>query len=658
MKLTKAVLIILLMVFTTIGFSKDETININFKNLKISDLVKITSKILKKNILITTEIKGKVDFVSNKPIKKSDIIKVLMYVLQAKGYTIVDNDDILRIVRINDTSKYNVPILNKNKNKQYFQMITKVFRVDYSNVDYIASKIRHLISKSAKLVTDKESNSIVITDFPSNIKTIENIVKLITEDTKKYIQIVKLKNMDVTIATANLKEVSKTLYNQKVEKEKVSIIASKDDNSVMIIGKKKNVDYLKNYIKRIDKKDSLLKRVVEVINLKNVESKNVIKIIDTIIGKKKYKDPSLKPFSAVDEETNSIILSGPSDEIEYIKLLISKLDKEKLQVYVQARIIEVNEGLTNNIGIKYGIQGGIANSGGLNTFASSLNGGASIAIDTATFGLDVPTLKSGLALGATINLLKENYALDIVSEPSILCINNIECSIYVGETISIKTASSTTDGGVTSDSYKREDIGLKLKVKPRISNDNKVTLEIEAILEGVKTTVSTSGNPDTSKKEVKTTAIVYNGEAVILGGLIENKIESTKSKVPLLGDIPLIGGLFRNTSEDSVQKNLVIVVTPYIIPQSRDLSYVREQLMELKKLENKYTKDFELRLLEKKLTAENEDKKRENKVEDILDDLEDNKEDAKEDLLDEDKQRYKKIQEEHMKIIFGESSGN
>ena len=200
-----------------------------------------------------------------------------------------------------------------------------------------------------------------------------------------------------------------------------------------------------------------------------------------------------------------------------------------------------------------------------------------------------------------INLLKENYALDIVSEPSILCINNQECSIYVGETISVKTSNTLSSGGLSKDSFKREDIGLSLKVKPRISNKNKVMLHIEAILEGVTNRVSVSGNPDTSKKEIKTTAIVNNGESVIIAGLIENKIEITNTKVPLLGDIPFFGNLFKNKNENKAQTSLVIIITPYIIPKSKDLSYVREQLSELKILERKYTKELELRLLKNKL---------------------------------------------------------
>ena len=174
MRFNKIALVLLICINILFAQTKEQ-ININFKDLKINDLIKITSKIIGKNILLTYKIKGTVDFVSNKPVYKDDIINILMYVLEEKGYTILDNDGILRIVRINNASKYNAPVYSGVTKVKTSGMITEVFVVQYSNVDYISSKIRHLISKSAKLVTDKSSNSIVLTGFLSNIKTVKKL---------------------------------------------------------------------------------------------------------------------------------------------------------------------------------------------------------------------------------------------------------------------------------------------------------------------------------------------------------------------------------------------------------------------------------------------------------------------------------------------------
>jgi general secretion pathway protein D len=613
MRLIKVALLVFLLNFVS---QADEKININFKDLKIMDLVKITSKIIDKNILVTEEIKGNVDFISTKPLEKKELVKILIYSLEAKGFTIVQSDHMMRIVKLTESAKNNVPVMNGNQEKLYYQMVTEIFPVHNANADYIASKIRHLISKTAKLVTNKDSNTLVITDFKDNITTIKKVVSVMTYGAKKSIEIIELENIKASEAKKNLDAVAKSIFNDKIETEKVSIIANADNNSLVIVGKNQNIKYLKKYVKNIDSNDSLVKRVVEVISLKNVEASNVIKIIDGIIGKKKYLDPNAKPLSSVDEESNSIVLMGPSDEIEYITNLIEELDKDKLQVYVEAKIIEVSENRTRDIGLKYGFGAGTSGSNGIFSFASNLGGNILPLQSLIAFD---ETLTKGLALGATLNLLKQNQAIDIVSEPSILCINNKESSIYVGETKSFQTSSITDSTSLTtsSNSFKREDVGLTLKVKPRISNENKVTLEIEAILEDARELKEGQTNPDTTKKEVKTSAIVTNGEAVIIGGLIKNKSDIIKDDVPFFSDIPVLGNLFKNNRRVNDKINLVVIVTPYIIPKSKDLTFIRNQLGQLSQIEDRYTKELVIRLEENKLNTEKEDLRREKRKEEL-----------------------------------------
>lgn len=622
MRLISKILLVGIFVFT---LGAEEKININFKDLKIMDLVKITSKIIDKNILITEDIQGNVDFVSNKPVNKDELIKILGFVLENKSYSLVQNDEMLRIVKLNESANSNLPIVNNNAKDDLYWMVTEVFTVKDADVDYVASKIRHLVSKEGKLVTNKDSNALVITDFKDNITTVKKVVNIMTSGANKDTVIVELKNIDASEAKKNLDAIAKSKFNEKVETQKVSIIDNKDNNSVVIIGEKSNINYLARYIKNVDSNSSLIKREVKVFSLKNVDAVNVIKILDSIVGKKTYTDPNNKPLVSADEESNAIVVMGPADELDYISKLVKELDKEKGQVYVQARIIEVNDELINNIGVQYGIFGGTSGNNGLATFSSNLNGGDKSLITNVTniIGLNIPDITSGLALGASLNLLKQNGALDVVSEPSILAVNNKESSIYVGEKISIQTSSSVTDGGTERKNYQREDVGLTLKVKPRISSESKVTLEISTLLEGIKTTQTTSGNPDTLKKEIKTTAILNNGESVIIGGLIENKNESTIQKVPFLGDIPLVGALFTNDSNTVNKKNLVVIITPYMIPKAKDITYVRNQLSELKNLEDKYLEDSLIRLKENAIKKKIEAKKREEKIDDLNEQLKD-----------------------------------
>ena len=438
----KKIFIVLLLVFYALNLYSNDEININFKDIKVDDLIKITSKITKRNILVTQIINEKVDYIPTQKITKENLFDILETTLKEKGYFLVEENGVLKV-------------------------------------------------------------------------------------------------------------------------KKVEIIKEEE-------------------------------QFTEVIGLKNVDGVNIIKILDDVVNKKYINKPT-KPFVSLDLESNSLVVMASKDELKQIKDLIQELDKEKAQVYVQAKIIEVNNELVNKIGISYGIINASARSDGINAISSNLNGGSNAikeAVDTLGIKVSDINIKSGLALGASLNLLQQNGALDIVSEPSILAIDNKESSIYVGEKISVEISSTLTDGGLQRTNYEREDIGLTLKVKPRISSDTKLTLEINTLLEGIKSTsVSAGQNPDTLKKEIKTAAILNNGESVIIGGLIENKNEIIEQKVPVLGDIPLFGELFKNDSKMNKKNNLVIIVTPYMIPKSKDITYIREQLSELKKLEDKYLQD-------------------------------------------------------------------
>ncbi len=231
MKLIRIVVLVFILVFQGLA---EEKININFKDLKIMDLVKITSKIIDKNILITEEIKGNVDFISNNAVEKDELIKILGFVLESKGYSLVQSENMLRIVKLDDSSNSNVPIMNTTDyDGAHLSMVTEIFTVYNADVDYVASKIRHLITKSGKMVTNKDSNTLVITDFKDNIDTVKEVVSIMTNGGKRDISIVELQNMKAVDAKKSLDAIVKSLYNDKIETEKVAVIDNKDNNSVV-----------------------------------------------------------------------------------------------------------------------------------------------------------------------------------------------------------------------------------------------------------------------------------------------------------------------------------------------------------------------------------------------------------------------------------------
>ena len=577
---------------------KREQVNVNFANLEINDFIKLISKITNKNILINNKINGTVNFVSTVPVYDDELIGILVSVLESKGFTLIKKGSLYEIVRSTEAAKHNAQVVREGKKLYGSLMVTQSVKVVGENVDVVAAKVRYLISKTAKLMTMKESNTLLITDYPRNIETIKRVIKDIDTNNKAIVKVIPIKNTEVKKLQVRLIDISKSLFNAKVASQKVKIILDDNINGIILVGLQKNVHRIEKLIKKLDIESSTSKSV-QIFELKNSDAKSVLASLNEIISKQVFADPAMKPNISASEEINAVIAIGEPIIIKGIKLIIDELDKEKYQVYIQARIIEINKNNAEDIGVKYGFAAGDVSASGL--YAMSANFGsdalslASLTAVTDALGAIGSTggVTSALALGATIDFLQVNGASKSVSNPSILCVNNKESSIYVGKTISISTGTvtgATLGGGVTS-SFKREDVGLTLKIKPRVSSKDKVTLEVETILENVTDDGSNNatGQPVTTKQEVKTQAILRHGESIIIGGLVKIHDKTSVSKVPLLGDIPFIGEyLFSSTSTTSEQDNLVVLLTPYIIDKSEELSRLQKDLGLLAKIQKEY----------------------------------------------------------------------
>jgi len=549
---------------------------------------------------------------------------ILVSVLESKGFTLIENGSLYEMVRSTEAAKHNAKVVNPGTRLYGSLMVTQSITVKGENVDVVAAKIRYLISKTAKLMTMKESNIILITDYPKNIETIKKVINDIDTNNEAIVKIIPIKHTDVKKLQARLLDISKSLFNDKVASQEVKIVLDDNINGVIVVGNKANVKKVEELDRRLDV-ESNINKAVHIFELKNSDAKAVLASLTEIISKQVFADPAMKPNVSASEEINSIIAIGEPLIIKGIKQIIDELDKEKYQVYVQARIIEINKNNAEALGVQYGFAGGDVSSSGL--YAMSANLGAATLTSAAsevvigalssigessqstttingTTGTSVTTtppdiVSRAFSLGATLDFLETNGASKSVSNPSILCVNNKESSIYVGKTISVSTGSvtSTTGLGGLSSSYKREDVGLTLKIKPRVSSKDKVTLDVETILENILDDGSknATGQPVTSKQEVKTQAILRNGEGIIIGGLVKTYERDSVIKVPFLGDIPWIGEwLFSSKSNTEEQDNLVVMLTPYIIDKSEELSKLQKNLGTLAKLQKEYNiKAFE-----------------------------------------------------------------
>ncbi len=621
----RSIKLLFMSLLLVVSLESREEVNINFSDLKIEDFIKLVSKIKNKNILVNHRVNGTVDLVSTAPVYDDELMGILISVLESKGYTLVKKGSILEMVRSVDAAKNNSEVIGKGKRADGSFMVTQSIVVEGENVDIVAAKIRYLISKTAKLMTMKESNLILVTDYPENIETIKKVIKDIVENSKFEVEIIPIKNAEAKTIKAKIDLIAKTLFNTKIESQKVEIVLDENTNSLVVVGIQENIKKVQELISRIDVESNSANNRVQIYSLKNSDATSVLKSLTEIVSKQTYKDPSMKPNVSASDEINAIIAVGDPLILKGIKHIIDELDKEKYQVYVQAKIIEINKNDAENLGIKYGFDGGTLTSSGLYSFSSNF-GGSSVVGDVGSALIGSLTSNSfevgdsAFALGAAIDFLEDNGASQSISNPSILCVNNQESSIYVGKTISISSGSTNNAVSGITQNFKREDVGLTLKIKPRVSSEAKVTLNVEAVLENVLDDGANNGTgqPVTSKQEVKTEAILRHGESIIIGGLVKSYERESRSQIPFLGDIPLIGDvLFSSNSKTNEEDNLVVILTPYVISKSEMLSELQEDLGRLARLQKLYNKEVFKRIEEGGLNSLSENIQRERTTKEV-----------------------------------------
>ena len=624
MKLIRQMMMVLLILSAT-GYADEEKIDLNLRHVSVKDFIEMVSKITHKNILIDADLSGKINFLSQEPIKKSSLIPLANSILASKGLTLIDQGDFYKVVKSANAAGEGLDVSSSVDGET---MKTVMFPLKNANAAVVRAKIKPLLNRNDKVISFKENNVLAITATPRTLQSIAKLIHAIEKRGVKRSTVIRLKHSSVKDLFPNAQNMAKKLFPQTIESEKVDIFKDDATNSIILVGKEENIHRMIRYIKQLDMEGEDQTQKMYVIRLKNSNVEEMEKILSKLVSQmnnvaikqpKKGGKPPSKAMVVSDVERNALIVLATGEQIKNIRETVAKIDIPKVQVYVKAKIVEIDTNLAQQIGLKYNINGGAITTNGLYTLAGNLGGSSPIQMSSDLLGFlntnQTKTLYDNngnpigtetnpafkfdnvnqvFALGAQLDLLKQNGAAHILSEPSILCTNNKEAEIYVGQTRSILTqAQQSTNGNANMiNNYSREDIGLTLKVKPRLSSNNKVTLEVATTIEDVLDNESPNADrPTTTKRDVKTTAIVNNGETIILGGLIKNAGGKGVTKVPFLGEIPVLGELlFTNTYDTSRETNVVIYLTPYIVRRSDELQKLKRYLDELEQVQRQYNK--------------------------------------------------------------------
>jgi general secretion pathway protein D len=586
------------------GPTAEKYVTIDFDNVDITVFVKFVSELTGKNFIIDEKVKGKVTILSPKKIPVSDVYKIFLSVLEVNGFTTVAVGDMIKVIPATAArEKFMETRLKKETIEPEDRIVTQIITLERANPDEIKRVLDPIISRSSSVLSYPPAGILVITDFLSNIKRLQEIVAALdVEGAGDQISYIPLKNAS---ATEVVKSLTTIFQQRRPTLTPIRAVSDSRTNSIILLCSVADTENMRRLIDLMDKDIPRSDSNIQVYRLQNSNSEDLVKVLTNITKDTKAATDPLKAAQAIvgknvqivsDKATNTLVIMAERDDYKILEGIIKKLDVPRPMVYIEALIMEVNTTKDFKIGVEWrgikdtgsmtgvdsgqtvgiigsGGAGSASNPGGYNILGALTNtvfpGGFTMGIIGAGIkigGISFPNI------GAVVQAYKQDQDVSILSTPQIMTIDNEEAEINVGSNVPYITRQDTTTQSsqypVNYSSYEYRDVGVILNITPHINEENYVRLKISQQV--TKVTSGTSATPTTLKRTAKTTVIIKDRETVVIGGLVGDATDEGTYKVPFLGDIPVLGWLFKSKSTSREKTNLYVFLTPYIVRTQQD----------------------------------------------------------------------------------------
>ena len=574
----------------------------NFQDADIEAVVKTVSRMTGRNFLLDPRVKGKITIISSTPVSKNSAYQIFLSSLKAQGFAAIPGSGgIVRIIPVGE-GKQNAVASGAQVPGGGDRLVTHVVFIENGNANDLIPLLRPLMAPTSQLSAYTPANSLIITDYAQNIRRLVSVIKQVDQPVNAEVTVIPLKYasaVDMADLITRTMTAQRPVPGQPVNAALpgISIVPDLRTNSLLV--RSSNPGQLKQLQSLISKLDVVAIKGgnTHVVYLRNANAEKLAKVLQGLLAASADNPTSKKGGAIVqksliqaDEETNSLIINSTDAAYNNLRAVIEKLDIRRAQVYVEALIAEVTSDKASELGFQWAAAGEVNGSiiGGATNFtkegSASLGNvasnpaslGASAGLSIAVLGPEVSIAGQTVrSIGGLARVLEEVTSANILSTPNLLTLDNAEAEIVVGKNVPFLTGSYATTGTTTTASpfqtIERKDVGLTLKIKPQISEGGLVKLDIYQEVSSVAST-TTSGAADivTTKRSLQTTVNVDDGNTIVLGGLIEDKIENVSQKVRGLGSIPLLGALFRYKKKSKVKTNLMIFLKPTILYNTDD----------------------------------------------------------------------------------------
>ena len=591
-KLNKFVLVSLTSVVLLISFALNSA-QINMRDADIRAFAADMAQISNKTIVLDPRVKGNVTVVSNQDLDAGEAYAVFLSVLRVHGYAAIENNGVVKVMP-ESGARQDATVNNKNNDS----LATEVIRLSQANARVIAPLLKPLVNKQGHIAAYEATNSIIIADYVGNLSRIKSILLELDKNPADTFELIPLDN---TSANEVARILGSMWRGDNQMSKSFSAIAVERSNSILLRGQIGVVKQIKRVISRLDSNSSQSSNL-KVIYLKYAKAEDLTGILEKVAESLEEEIPSEsskknKTSIGFHNDTNALIISAQPDILKSLESVISQLDIRRAQVLVEALIVEISDKLARDLGVQFLFLGdgesspiatqrfGTPNPDLISTIGAETSEDSTTSSTMQTRAANSLLALDGLAVGvarykasgtsfATIlNLIAQDADSNVLSTPSIMTMDNEEASIVVGQEIPITTGETLS--GSNSNPFRsvtRQEIGVKLTVRPQINEGNAVKMYINQEVSSIFGPLGEmSTDLITNKRNIKTTVLVEDGETIVLGGLIDDNVQELVKIVPFLGDIPLLGRLFKTTSISRTKRNLMVFLRPTIVRDSNDV---------------------------------------------------------------------------------------
>lgn len=578
-----------------------ERFDLDMQDVDISEFINTVAKLTGKTIVVDSRVKGKISVESHRKLDADELYQIFLLQLGVEGYSAIEvGDGILKVIPNQAAKIEGIDVQGSSSRLGRSEsIVTRIAQLQNADADELVKSLRPLVDNKVGVITSyADSNIILITDRESNVRRLMSIVTAVNSVDTQLMETVALQHS----SAQEIESILTKVLSQQTRKRgaaKPVVAADPRTNTLILFGDEDSRSYLRRLVADLDSevRNQSNIRVRYLKYSKAADIAPVLKSIsDTLIkGDEVAKSASNGAASLINieahDQTNSIVMSGSPHIIDDLESVIVDLDIRRAQVLVEAIIIEVTDSRAKELGVQWLFQGedsGTTPVGGVNFSGGASGTGSTPGIVSLLAGDDVAAAAASGIKGAAIGLgkisdgafsfaslvtaLASDTESNILSTPSLLTLDNEEASILVGQEIPVVTGSTASSTNTNPfQTITRQEVGIKLLFTPQINEGDAVQLNIEQEVSSLSPSTD-AADVITNKRTISTTVLVNDGATIVLGGLIDDQVSEQSAKVPLLGDIPILGRLFRSDSTSKVKSNLMVFIRPTIVRDQNTLS--------------------------------------------------------------------------------------